>query len=790
MNLPKIAFIQKCPSNQNYPKYFGVDGETLNLASQRVKRVLKRDVDLELDPSDYDYIILIGSEAVKQYTKVTSVADYSGRECKPKAEYETDGTTWIASISPAMLTFKPEARPAFEETVASIHNIIAGDKSDQNEKDYQYFNDPDKLREHLLFLLEGDWEVLAHDTETHGFDPRTGYLLGVSISYKPHQGIYAHADAFTEDNIELYKQVLYNYPAVLHNAKFDMHQIGYQLGVDWSRVEVHDTLIMHYILDERQGTHGLKSLAMKYTDLGDYDGELEEFKKTYCKEHKLKASEFFYSMIPWDLIKIYAAQDTDATIQLYYKFRPIIAKMEKLESLYTTLMLPSLKFLYEMENNGVPVSKDRLVASQKLLLEELEDLKGQLYSFPEVAEIEKLRGEIFNPNSVMQLRTLLFDIIKLPIPSKTTSTGAISTDKEVLEELSQLHPVPKLIGEIKKKTKLLNTYIVKLLNNVHPDSHVRTSFNLTSTTSGRLSSSGTFNMQQLPRDNPIVKSCVKAPPGYKIVAADLTTAEVYYAAVLSGDKSLQAVFVNMQKDPDKYPDFHSNIAHMVFGLKCEPAQVKKLFSALRQAAKAITFGILYGSGPASVAEQVNLAKLENGEQPDCTKEDAIGYIEVYFKRFPRLKAWIDSCHTEIRQKGFIYNHFGRKRRLHNITSSDRGVVAGEVRSGFNAIIQSVSSDHLLLGAVEANEEIKRLGLDAKIFALVHDSVVAIVKDEDVDAYSEILVHCLQANRGCSIAGAPIGVEFDSEDGGSVDYSCGKLEYYEQEYGGFAELLAA
>ena len=592
MNNPKIAFIQKCPSNQNYCKLYGVDGETLNLSSQRVKRLLKRDVDLEFDPAEYDIVILIGSEAVKQYTKVTSVADYSGRECTPKPEYDNEKTKWVASISPAMLTFKPEARPAFEATLEGIHSIITGKPLvEENEKDYKYITDEEELREYLHFLLKGKWPVLAHDTETHDFDPRRGYLLGVSISHEEHQGIYAHADAFDDENIELYKAVLYKFPAVLHNAKFDMHYLGYHFDVDWSRVDVHDTMLMHYVLDERQGTHGLKSLAIKYTDLGDYDRDLDEFKKNYCKEHKLKSEDFYYSYIPWDILKVYAAKDTDATIQLHNKFLPIILKNDKLANVYNNLMKPALKFLYEMENNGVPVSENRLAEAQKELHEVLEQLRCELYSYDEVKQMEQLTGEIFNPNSVKQLRTLLFDIVKLPIPDKVTATGAISTDKEVLAELANLHPIPRIINDIKKNTKLLNTYITKLISNVHPDSRVRTSFNLSSTTSGRLSSSGTFNMQQLPRDNPIIKGCVKAPPGYKIVAADLTTAEVYYAAVLSGDKGLQQVFINMQKDPSKYPDFHSNIAHMVFGLPCEPAEVKKAFPALRQASKAITFGI-------------------------------------------------------------------------------------------------------------------------------------------------------------------------------------------------------
>ena len=335
--------------------------------------------------------------------------------------------------------------------------------------------------------------------------------------------------------------------------------------------------------------------------------------------------------------------------------------------------------------------------------------------------------------------------------------------------------MPKLILDIRQKTKLISTYIDKLLPVIDKDQKVRTGFNLTSTTSGRLSSSGKFNMQQLPRDNPIIKGCVVAPPGYKIVAADLTTAEIYYAAVLSGDKAMQQVFINMTRDPDKYPDFHSNIAHMVFGIACEPAEVKKLYPALRQAAKAISFGILYGSGPKKVAEAVNEAFLEVGQLASCTADDAKEYITTYFNKFKKLKRWIDNCHQEIKSQGFIYNHFGRKRRLHNINSSDRGIAAGEVRSGFNAIIQSVSSDHLLMGAVGADTEILEKNLDVEIFALVHDSVVALVREDLVDEYLEILCRHIQKPRGCSIPNTPVGIEQDSEIGGSRDYSCGKLD---------------
>jgi len=135
-----------------------------------------------------------------------------------------------------------------------------------------------------------------------------------------------------------------------------------------------------------------------------------------------------------------------------------------------------------------------------------------------------------------------------------TGTGAISVDKEVLDTLAAQHKVPKLIKNIRTHLKLKSTYISKLIPCINSDSRVRTGFHQTTTTSGRLSSSGRFNMQQLPRDNPIIKGCVVPPEGYKIVALDLTTAEIYFAAVLSEDKAMQQVFINMKKDPDKYPD--------------------------------------------------------------------------------------------------------------------------------------------------------------------------------------------------------------------------------------------
>ena len=234
---------------------------------------------------------------------------------------------------------------------------------------------------------------------------------------------------------------------------------------------------------------------------------------------------------------------------------------------------------------------------------------------------------------------------------------------------------------------------------------------------------------------------------------------MYYAAVLSGDKNLQKVF-------SSGGDFHSTIAHMVFNLPCEVEQVKKLYPAMRQSAKAISFGILYGSGAKKVSQTVTKATGED-YPVDQAQED----IKAYFTRFNKLKRWLDDRKNFIEQNGFTYSFFGRKRRLPNVFSTDKGIAAHEVRSGINSEVQSLASDMNLLGAIDTARQIKNEGLDAKIFMLVHDSIVAIVKDECVDRYCEILQENTQRDRGCSIPGYPIGV--DQEAGN--DYSFGKFE---------------
>jgi DNA polymerase I-like protein with 3'-5' exonuclease and polymerase domains len=752
----KIALIDKAPNRTRYTDYFDFEFDHYHMSSVPITKLLKKDVDLVVDLEPYDFVILVGAEAAKEYAKITSVTNMAGQLVDDK---------FIAISNPAMLAFKPEGKPDFQRACDKIHKYVRGElRATKVVGDYAGIRDTAEAKRYLREILDNAQGYVGWDTETTALYPRDGYVLGLSLTYKTHQGRYIETDCLDELCIALLQKIANTFHPVFHNMKFDFKMVKYHLGIDFPRDRVHDTMVMHYVLDETD-SHGLKSLALKYTDYGDYDAALDEFKKSYCAQHGMLQEDFTYDLIPFETIAQYASIDTAVTFDLFHKFWPIVQANPKLLKVYSEILIPGTLFLMDMEEVGIPVSRERMAAAEKYLDYEIEEAKKLVYSFDAVKQYEKDSGKIFNPNSVMQLRVVLFDYLGLNPTGKKTATGAVSTDAEVLGELSEEHALPAAILKVRQLGKIQNTYISKILPEIDRDGRIRTNFNLIFTTSGRLSSSGKFNAQQIPRDNPIIKGCLQAPAGYKIVSQDLTTAEMYYAAVLSGDKNLQQVF-------SSGGDFHSTIAKMVFSLPCPVEDVKRLYGSMRQSAKAISFGILYGSGANKVAETVTKGLPEGESYP---VEQARDDIKQYFTKFSKLKQWLNDRKRFIEQNGYTYSFFGRKRRLPNVFSSDKGIAAHEVRSGINAEVQSLASDVNLLGAMRTANEISAKGLDAKIFMLVHDSIVALVKDEDVVEYCEILKRNTQHSWGCEIPNTPIGVDQDVGD----DYSFGDWEkFYE------------
>lgn len=747
--MKRVALIDKAPNRTRYSDYFPFEFEQFHMSSKPITKLLKKDVDLDFDAELYDLVILVGAEAAKEYAKITSVTNMAGQLVNDK---------FVCITNPAMLAFKPEGKPDFERARDKILKIHSGETKPAITGDFLGISSTEEAYKFLQEVYANAQGVVCVDTETTALYPRDGYVLGVSISYKPKHGRYILTDCLDERCIELLQNIANTFDIVFHNLKFDFKMIRYHLGITFRPDHVHDTMVMHYVLDEND-SHGLKELALKYTDYGNYDAALDTFKKEYCRSHGILEENFSYDLIPFDIISEYAAIDTAVTYELFQKFWPIIQKNDKFSWVYKNLLIAGTVFLMNMEEVGIPIDRERMERANVYLDGAIERAKQEIFTFDAIRQFEVNTCKIFNPNSVFHLREVLFDYVGLTPTGKKTATGAISTDAEVLEKLAEEHPLPGAILKVRQLGKIQNTYINKILPELDKDGRIRTNFNLIFTTSGRLSSSGKFNAQQIPRDDPIIKGCIRAPLGYKIVSQDLTTAEMYYAAVLSADKNLQQVFASGG-------DFHSTIAKMVFNLPCPVEEVKKLYPEMRQSAKAISFGILYGSGAQKVS--VTVTKATGNPYPvHQAQED----ITAYFTKFNKLKKWLDSRKDFISENGYTYSFFGRKRRLENVFSSDKGIAAHEVRSGINSEVQSLASDINLLAAIETQAKCDTMNLDAKIFMLVHDSIVALVREDQVDEYCSILKQATQQDRGCSIQGSPIGVDQDVGD----DYSFGDFE---------------
>ena len=776
--MASIAIIESKPSRTNYSNAFedAFEFDLYHLCSDRtVKKVLKKDVDIDINTDNYEWIILVGSEALKYFTKNGSVTEYSGKVVDEK---------FIPIINPAMIAFKPEANKLWQESKQAAIDYVTG-KIKVMGYDTDRFYGITEESAALLYVqgaIDSENPFVALDSETTCLYPRDGYVLGISLCYERDHGAYISSDCITERVSAKLQELFLKKKVIFHNAKFDRGMLTYHFG--WVFPDYEDTMLLHYLIDENPGNHGLKQLALRHTKYGDYEKPMYEFIEQYKKTHGILKEDFTFDLIPFDIIKTYAAIDSVVTFLIYCLLKPAVMKNPKLLWVYDNILIPGSTFIETVQDNGVPFDADRLRKAQIMMQSDIDEAVAKLYENPIIGQFEKAQGKSFNPNSVMQLRSLLFDHLKLTPTGKKTGTGKDSTDAEVLTELADEHPVPALILNIRKKSKIKNTYLDKILPQLDRDSRLRTGFNLHSTTSGRLSSSGKLNMQQLPRDNTskdrvtgeiipgftaAVKGCIKARPGYKIVSMDLTTAEVYMAAVLSKDKKLIEVFTSGS-------DFHSAIAKQVFKLTCPVEEIKTKYPLLRQIAKTVTFTIMYGGGANKIAWQVTKdSRADNPDADSYTKEEAEIVIKEYMNTFKGLAKWLTDNQKAIAKNGFIYSFFGRKRRLPNVFSTDGGVASHTIRSGINFLVQSNASDINLLGGIDMQKWIEKTGSKARIFALVHDSILAEVPEGELESYQDALRSFIQKDRGISISGTPIGCDFEIGD----DYSFGKYEKYEE-----------
>lgn len=446
-----------------------------------------------------------------------------------------------------------------------------------------------------------------------------------------------------------------------------------------------DTQIAAYLLKGGIGATELPLLAK----------ELLGYKEIPTIEDR-RGKELDFFSLPPDLPVDKAAPAAVSRALLGRELRPLLfARLEQdgMEKLFKEVELPLISVLFRMERRGIKVSPERLAALRERFSARIRKLEAEIY---------ELAGEEFNISSPKQLGSILFERLKLPAIKKT-KTG-YSTDAEVLEELSDRHPLVRKVLEYRGVVKLNTTYVDALLSQAHPETgRVHTTFQQAVTATGRLSSTDP-NLQNIPvrsEEGMEIRRCFIPGDGDKVfISADYSQIELRVLAHLSGDGKLLSAFRQEE-------DIHRRTAAEIFNIPIEGVT-----PALRDQAKAVNFGIIYGISGFGLAKGTGVSRKEADE-----------YIKAYFHRYSGVKAYLEELIERAREEGYVTTILNRRRYLPDLTSRNFQKRSFAERMARNTPVQGSAADLIKLAMVRVEERLEKEKAPAQVLLQVHDELL-------------------------------------------------------------------
>ena len=382
-----------------------------------------------------------------------------------------------------------------------------------------------------------------------------------------------------------------------------------------------------------------------------------------------------------------------------------------LDKLYYDIELPLCEVLASMEVVGVRADSEGIKSFGEGLDGEIDRLRQEIYG---------VCGHEFNISSPKQLGEVLFGELGLPSGKKTKS--GYSTSAEVLEALTDVHPVIGLVLEYRTLTKLKSTYVEGLLPLIDPDGRVRSEFKQTETRTGRISSANP-NMQNIPVRKELgsqLRRFFTAAPGKLLIDADYSQIELRVLASVCGDERMISTFHSGK-------DIHTKTAAEVFGVPEEFVD-----HDMRRAAKAVNFGIIYGIGAYSLAKDLRAMNI------GVSVAEADRYIKSYLETYPAVDSFMKSTVQFAEENGYVKTVFGRRRYIPELKSSNRNLQAFGKRAAMNAPIQGAAADIIKLAMVKVYRSLKEEGLDARLILQVHDELIVEASAESADKAQELL----------------------------------------------------
>lgn len=361
------------------------------------------------------------------------------------------------------------------------------------------------------------------------------------------------------------------------------------------------------------------------------------------------------------------------------------------KKLLNEIEIPLSNVLARMENLGFAVDKQGIEDFGKMLKENIENLKSEIYNSV---------GREFNINSPKQLGVALFEDLALPCKKKTKS--GYSTSADVLESLKNQHPVVSMVLQYRTLSKLNSTYCEGLLKVIGDDGRIHSSFNQTETRTGRISSTEP-NLQNIPVRTELGREMRKfftAREGWVLVDADYSQIELRVLADISGDKNMIDAFKNNQ-------DIHAITASQVFNMPLD-----FVTGEMRSRAKAVNFGIVYGIGAYSLAKDIGV-----------TNKEAKNYIESYLKHYSGIDKYMHDVVEKAKDTGYVETVFGRRRYLPELSASNGMTRAFGERVARNAPIQGTAADIIKIAMIKVDKRLKEENLEARLVLQVHDELI-------------------------------------------------------------------
>ncbi len=555
----------------------------------------------------------------------------------------------------------------------------------------------EKILDKWIKILQ-EQSVISVDTETSSLNALDADLVGISFSYATNKACYI---PLAHKNIKGLKKelVLKKIKPILEdpsiqkvgqNIKFDLIILK-QNNIEVNPIE--DTMLISYTLDAGTNRHNLDTLSALH---------LNHKTISYKELVGTGKNKLNFSDIELEKATEYAAEDADVTLRLYNLLKKRLDE-EKLNKIYESFEKPMVKLLSKLEINGIKVDDIYLKKLSKNFEEKLKKIEKEIY---------KIANKEFNIASPKQLGEIIYNELKIA-KLKKTKKGSLATSANILEDLALGgHAFPKLVLEWRQISKLKNTYSDALQDHISKKSkRVHTSFLLAATNTGRLASSDP-NLQNIPIKSEEGKEIRKAFIAEKkniLISADYNQIEMRILADMADVKQLKKAFKNKE-------DIHSLTASQVFNVP-----INKVNEDLRRKAKTINFGIIYGITQYGLAKQISVSNQE-----------ALDFINAYFKKFPEIKDYMNTTISFCRKKGYVNNIFGRRIHLRGINDKNFNVRSFQERAAINAPIQGSAADIIRLAMIKINklnENDKKF--QTNMLLQIHDELIfeCLEKDE-------------------------------------------------------------